>query len=89
VLEATSVSEAGVKTAWPAGPHGEQHIKRKEARRICIIAFDYLFLDEPGNLLERDAISNGANVDLASLVAKGLKGKAILGHVVPQQCVDK
>ena len=51
---------------------GEQHRKRKEARRVCIFSFDYLFLDESGNLLERDAISSGAGVDLTTLVAKDL-----------------
>jgi hypothetical protein len=68
---------------------GEQHRKRKEARRICIFVFDYLFLDEAGNLLQREAISNGANVDLTILVAKDLKGKAVFGHVVPQKGIDK
>ena len=68
---------------------GEQHRRRKEARRICIFAFDYLFLDEAGNLLQREAISNGANVDLTILVAKDLKGKAVFGHVVPQKGIDK
>ena len=67
---------------------GEQHRKRKEARRVCIFAFDYLFLDEAGNLLEREALSNGATADLTILVAKDLKGKAVFGHVVPQKGVD-
>ena len=68
---------------------GEQHRKRKEPRRVCVFAFDYLFLDESGNLLERDAISSGASVDLTILVAKDLKGKAVFGHVVPQKGIDK
>ena len=68
---------------------GEQHRKRREARRVCIFAFDYLFLDEAGNLLEREALSNGASADLTILVAKDLKGKAVFGHVVPQKGIDK
>jgi hypothetical protein len=68
---------------------GEQHRKRKEPRRVCVFAFDYLFLDESGNLLQRDAIRAGANADLTILVAKDLKGKAVFGHVVPQKGVDK
>ena len=68
---------------------GEQHRKRKEPRRVCVFAFDYLFLDESGNLLQHDAISSGADVDLTILVAKYLKGKAVFGHVVPQKGVDK
>ena len=68
---------------------GEQHRKRKEARRVCVFAFDYSFLGEAGNLLEREALSNGVTADLAILVAKDLKGKAVFGHVVPQKGVDQ
>ena len=68
---------------------GEQHRRRKEARRVCIFAFDYLFLDKSGALLQREAISSGADVDLTILVAKDLMGKAFFGHVVPQKGIDK
>jgi hypothetical protein len=56
---------------------------------VCIFSFDYLFLDESGNLLQRDAIAAGAHADLTILVAKDLMGKAVFGHVVPQKCIDK
>ena len=68
---------------------GEQHGRRKGPRRVCVFAFDYLFPGEPGNLLQRDAISSGADVDLTIHVAKDLKGNAVFGHVVPQNGVDK
>ena len=48
-----------------------------------------MFLDESGNLLQRDAIAAGANVDLTILVAKDLKGKVVFGHAVLQKGVDK
>jgi hypothetical protein len=53
---------------------GEQHRRRKEARRVCIFAFDYLFLDKSGALLQREAISSGVDVDLTISVAKDLMG---------------
>ena len=47
-----------------------------------------LSVPESGNLLGREALSNGATADLTILVAKDLKGKAVFGHVAPQKGVD-
>jgi len=67
---------------------GEQHRKRTEAKAICVFSFDYLFLDEAGNVVQREDVASGAAVALTILVAHDSKGKACFAHVVPQKGVD-
>ena len=67
---------------------GEKHRKRKDRRNICVFSFDYLHLDEAGNLVTRDDVRGGAKVTLKLLVAKDSLGKAVFAHVVPQKGVD-
>ncbi len=67
---------------------GEQHRCRRSERRICVFSFDYVFYDEKGDVVTREARLAGAAIDLTVLVAKDSWGKAAFMHVVPQKGVD-
>ena len=66
----------------------EQHRRRTEARAICVFAFDYLHLDEAGNVIKREEMTEETVVALTILVAHDSKGKSCFAHVVPQKGVD-
>ncbi len=66
----------------------EQHRRRTEAKRICVFAFDYLLLDESGNVIRREDVTAETKVGLKILVAHDSKGKAHFAHVVPQKGID-
>ena len=72
---------------------GEQHRRGRWTRRVCVVAFDYLFFDKTGNVVTRaalkpDGLTALEDIDLTIIVAKDLLGKAIFAHVVPQKGVD-
>ncbi len=66
----------------------EQHRRRTEARAICVFSFDYLHLDEAGNVIRREDMTAETVVALTILVANDSKGKACFAHVVPQKGID-
>ncbi len=47
----------------------EQHRRRTEARAICVFSFDYLHLDEAGNVIRREDMTAETVVALTILVA--------------------
>ena len=67
---------------------GEQHRKRTGTKSICVFAFDYLLLDKSGNVVQREALTAGAEVDVKILVAHDSLGKACFAHVIPQKGID-
>ena len=66
----------------------EQHRRRTEAKGISVFSFDYLFLDEAGNMIRREDVTENTAVALTILVAHDSKGKACFAHVVPQKGID-
>ena len=66
----------------------EQHRRRTRRRAIGVFAFDYLFLDEKGNVIQRQDVNAETKIGLKILVAHDSKGKAHFAHVVPQKGID-
>ena len=63
---------------------GEQHRRRIGDRAVCVLFFDYLFLDASWQKVERNGLSEDrSEVDLTILVVRDSKGKSLFGHVVP------
>ena len=67
---------------------GEQHRRRTEAKSISVFAFDYLLLDESGNVVKKEDVTAETKLGLKILVAHDSKGKACFAHVVPQKGID-
>ena len=62
-------------------------------RRVCVFAFDYLFLVKTSNVITRAALKTigfnaAGDIDLTILVLEDLLGKTTFAHVVPQKGVD-
>ena len=49
---------------------GEQHRARRGERRVCVLSFDYLFLDRSGKEVSRARMEEGEDVDHTILVVK-------------------
>ena len=65
----------------------EQHRRGREAPKISIFSFDYLFIDEDGNLAKRDEEENAKTL-VKVLVAHDTRTGCMFAHVVPQKGVD-
>ena len=69
---------------------GEKHLRGAEKGSIPVFVFDYLFLTEDCERVERENLTEEMRAVVAKvLVAKDVKGKAIFAHVVPQKGVDE
>ena len=66
----------------------EQHRRSKHASQVSVFSFDYLFLDEKGNVVKRDEGEN-TNIIVKILVATESRSKCIFAHVVPQKGVNQ
>ena len=68
---------------------GEKHLRGAEKSSTPVFVFDYLFLTEECERIEREDLEEDMrNVAVKVLVAKDVKGKAIFAHAVPQKGVD-
>ena len=69
---------------------GEPHRARQEERKMCVFAFDYLFIGKDGMPIPRRSLSESREeVDVKILIAKDTRGKAVFSHVIPQKGVDQ
>ena len=67
---------------------GEPHRRRTGERSVCVLSFDYLYLDKAGGVMKKNSMLDMEDVSVTILVAKESRGKSIFAHVVPQKGVD-
>ena len=69
----------------------EEHRRRRHDCCFSVFAFDFLFIDESGLAVEREAIKDGpeSNVVIKVLVAHELLSGFIFVHVVDKKGVDE
>ena len=60
---------------------GEQHVKRKDEKRISTFSIDYLYCTK-SRVVSRGELEEGEEVELKALVAKDSRSKPAFAHAV-------
>ena len=66
---------------------GEQHVKRKDEKKISTFSMDYLYCTK-SRVVSRGELEEGEEVELKALVAKDSRSKTVFAHAVEVKGAD-